>query len=84
MLSSSLISAAASEALEFANGLAGSITNLGVTVGTTVGGWILLHHRLHYLPWAGAAFGVAALGVVALQRWQAKRQSAINYGATIS
>ena len=50
LLSSSLISASAPEALEFANGLAGSFTNLGVTVGTTVGGWLLLHHSLHFLP----------------------------------
>ncbi|MBJ6146172.1 MFS transporter [Hymenobacter sp. BT559] len=77
LLSSSLISAAAPEAVEFANGLAGSFTNLGVTVGTTVGGWLLLHYSLRYLPWAGAAFGLAALGVVALQSWLTTRRATV-------
>ncbi|MGI4865125.1 MAG: MFS transporter [Janthinobacterium lividum] len=69
LLSSAVISAAAPEAVEFANSLAASFTNLGITVGTTVGGWVIGHYGPGPLPWAGLGFGLAALVVVALQSW---------------
>jgi predicted MFS family arabinose efflux permease len=67
LLSSAVISAAAPEAIEFANSLAASFTNLGITVGTTVGGWLILHRGITVLPWGGLALAVGALAVAALQ-----------------
>lgn len=74
LLSSAIISASAPEALEFANSLAASFTNLGITVGTTAGGWIIIHQGITQLPWAGLAFGLAALAVAAGQRWWERRK----------
>ena len=67
LLGSALVSAAAPEAVEFANSLGASFTNLGITVGTTVGGWVIGYQGLPNLPWAGLVFGGAALLVVGLQ-----------------
>lgn len=77
LLSSAIISAAAPEALEFANSLAASFTNLGITVGTTVGGWIIIHQGIAQLPWAGLAFGLAALVVAAGQSWSERHRPAL-------
>jgi len=46
--------------LEFANSLATSFGNLGVTLGTTVGGWIIVTKGVTYNPWIGLVFGVLA------------------------
>ncbi len=46
--------------LEFANSLATSFGNLGVTLGTTVGGWIIVTKGVAYNPWIGLLFGVLA------------------------
>lgn len=50
----------APHALEFANSLATSFGNLGVTLGTTVGGWIIVTKGVEYIPWIGSVFGVLA------------------------
>ncbi|HEV7380444.1 MAG TPA: MFS transporter, partial [Dyadobacter sp.] len=52
---------AAPEAPEFANSLQSSFGNLGVTIGTAVGGWFIANHGINHLPWIGAGFGMAAL-----------------------
>ncbi len=41
---------AAPDALEFANSLATSFGNLGITLGTTVGGWIIITEGVEYTP----------------------------------
>lgn len=48
------------DSLEFANSLATSFGNLGVTLGTTVGGWIIITKGVVYNPWIGFVFGVLA------------------------
>jgi predicted MFS family arabinose efflux permease len=75
LLGSAVISAAAPEAIEFANSLAASFTNLGITVGTTVGGWLILHWDITALPWGGLVLGGGALAVAALQTGLHSRQS---------
>ncbi|MEI3791097.1 MULTISPECIES: MFS transporter [unclassified Chryseobacterium] len=46
--------------LEFANSLATSFGNLGVTLGTTLGGWMIVTKGAAYNPWIGFVFGMLA------------------------
>lgn len=48
------------DSLEFANSLATSFGNLGVTLGTTIGGWIIVTKGVEYIPWIGFIFGLLA------------------------
>ncbi len=48
------------DSLEFANSLATSFGNLGVTLGTTIGGWIIVTKGVEYNPWIGFVFGLLA------------------------
>jgi len=49
------------QSLEFANSLATSFGNLGVTIGTTVGGWMIITKGIEFNPWIGLVFGILAL-----------------------
>ncbi|MER5985360.1 MFS transporter [Streptomyces sp. NPDC001787] len=49
---------------EFGNSLFISFSNLGITLGTAVGGWVISSAGTRRLPWAGAGFAVAALVVM--------------------
>jgi len=55
------------ESLEFANSLATSFGNLGVTLGTTLGGWIIISKGVGYNPWVGFAFGILAFLMIGLR-----------------
>ncbi|WP_347374059.1 MFS transporter [Aequorivita sp. Q41] len=57
----------APKSLEFANSLATSFGNLGVTLGTTVGGWLIATKSVVYTPWLTLFFGVLALLMVGLR-----------------
>ena len=59
-ISSAMITSAAPKAVEFANSIAASVTNLGITIGTTVGGWVIGNYGVTHLPWAGLCFGIGA------------------------
>lgn len=48
------------KSLEFANSLATSFGNLGVTLGTTAGGWIIATRGVGYTPWLTVIFGTLA------------------------
>ncbi|MPS64416.1 MFS transporter [Chryseobacterium sp.] len=48
------------DSLEFANSLATSFGNLGVTLGTTIGGWVIVTKGVEYIPWIGFIFGLLA------------------------
>ncbi|AZA76565.1 MFS transporter [Chryseobacterium sp. G0186] len=63
----------APHALEFANSLATSFGNLGVTLGTTVGGWIIVTKGVEYTPWLGAVFGILAFLMMMLRSLLEKR-----------
>ncbi|PSL48371.1 putative MFS family arabinose efflux permease [Chitinophaga niastensis] len=58
---------AAPDAMEFANTLAISFGNLGVSAGTIVGGWVIANYGIAQAPWTGMAFGVASLLMIALR-----------------
>ncbi len=57
----------APEALEFANSLATSFGNLGVTVGTTFGGVIIAQYGVEYTPWLTFVFGTLAIIMIGVR-----------------
>lgn len=63
-LSQNWLTSAASDTPEFANGLFVSFTNLGVTLGTYIGGLFLSNMGAHQVVWSGIMF--LALGFVAI------------------
>lgn len=65
------------DSLEFGNSLATSFGNLGVTLGTTIGGWIIITKGVSYNPWAGIVFGVLAFVMIGLRSFleQSERKS---------
>ncbi|MEU9317594.1 MFS transporter [Streptomyces sp. NPDC048295] len=67
VVSQSWLGRDASDAPEFGNSLFISFSNLGITVGTAVGGWVMAEYGARQLPWAGVGFAVAALLVMALR-----------------
>ncbi|RAJ37013.1 hypothetical protein LY11_00088 [Pedobacter cryoconitis] len=65
---------AAPHALEFANSLATSFGNLGVSVGTIVSGWVIATSGIAMSPWVGMSFGLLSLIMIGLrsliESWQ--------------
>jgi predicted MFS family arabinose efflux permease len=55
------MSSAAPDAPEFANSLAISFGNLGVTAGTVVSGWFIASMGVVESPWVGMGFGIFSL-----------------------
>ncbi|MFF2962180.1 MFS transporter [Streptomyces sp. NPDC057963] len=68
VVSQSWLARDAVDAPEFGNSLFISFSNLGITVGTAVGGWVLAAYGARQLAWAGAGFAVAALLAMALRQ----------------
>ncbi|WP_277375861.1 MFS transporter [Paenibacillus polymyxa] len=48
------------EAPEFGNSLFVSFSNLGITIGASVGGWFISHLGIHQLIWSGMMFALLA------------------------
>jgi predicted MFS family arabinose efflux permease len=69
---------AAPDALEFANSLATSFGNLGVTLGTTIGGWVIVSQGVEYTPWIGFVFGLLAFLMMILRNVSEKRKQIIS------
>ncbi|MGO4200426.1 MFS transporter [Rhodococcus sp. TAF43] len=61
IVSQSWLGVDASAAPEFGNSLFISFSNLGIAVGTAVGGWFVSQFGIHQVPWAGFVFAVLAL-----------------------
>ncbi|MDR6370003.1 putative MFS family arabinose efflux permease [Chryseobacterium bernardetii] len=68
----------APDSLEFANSLATSFGNLGVTVGTTIGGWVIVTEGVEYIPWIGLVFGLLAFLMMALKGMLEKRSQVLS------
>ncbi|MBW1655418.1 MFS transporter [Flavobacterium quisquiliarum] len=69
----------APDSLQFANSLATSFGNLGVTLGTTVGGLIIVNKGVQYTPWLTMAFGTLAFLMILLRKFlERNRPIAIN------
>lgn len=62
------------DSLEFGNSLATSFGNLGVTLGTTIGGWIIITKGVSYNPWVGIVFGVLAFVMIGLRSFLEQSQ----------
>lgn len=60
------------DSLEFANSLATSFGNLGVTLGTTLGGWMIVSKGVAYNPWIGFVFGLLAFLMMILRNFYEK------------
>ncbi|MFD2557205.1 MFS transporter [Sphingobacterium tabacisoli] len=58
---------AAPDSLQFANSLATSFGNMGITLGTTVGGWVIMTRGIQFTPWITLVFGLLAFAMVALR-----------------
>lgn len=56
------------QSMEFANSLATSFGNLGVTLGTTLGGWMIMTRGVEYNPWIGFIFGLLAFLMIAVRK----------------
>ncbi|KMQ61591.1 sugar transporter [Chryseobacterium angstadtii] len=61
------------DSLEFANSLATSFGNLGVTLGTALGGWMIVTKGASYNPWIGFVFGILAFCMIILRSILEKR-----------
>ncbi|WP_289660825.1 MFS transporter [Flavobacterium panacagri] len=59
----------APDSLEFANSLATSFGNMGVTIGTTFGGWIIVTKGVQYTPWLTMVFGMLAFLMILLRKY---------------
>jgi len=57
------------DSLEFGNSLATSFGNLGVTLGTTIGGWMIITRGVSYNPWVGIVFGALAFVMIGLRSY---------------
>ncbi|MGY0037232.1 MFS transporter [Pedobacter sp. NJ-S-72] len=61
LIGQSWISSAAKGAEEFANSLGVAFTNLGIALGTTIGGWIIMNKGIQYTVWASIGLITLAL-----------------------
>jgi DHA1 family inner membrane transport protein len=61
LIGQSWISSAAKGAEEFANSLGVAFTNLGIALGTTIGGWVIINFGIQYTVWASIVLVGAAL-----------------------
>lgn len=66
---------AAPQAVEFVNSLQISVGNLGVVVGTSVGGWIITTQGIHYTPWVTMTFGMLAFSMMLVREVMERKQA---------
>ena len=60
IISQALLMTEAKEAPEFGNSLFVSFSNVGITVGTSIGGWFISRLGTHQLIWCGIMFALLA------------------------
>lgn len=60
IVSQAWLTTEAKEAPEFGNSLFISFSNLGITIGTSIGGWFISHSGIHALIWIGIMFSLLA------------------------
>ncbi|MGE8203625.1 MFS transporter [Heyndrickxia sp. NPDC080065] len=57
----------AKEAPEFGNSLFVSFSNLGITLGTSIGGWVISQLGIHQLIWSGLIFSLLSLLLIVIK-----------------
>ena len=65
------------QSLEFANSLATSFGNLGVTIGTTVGGWMIITKGVEFNPWIGLVFGILAFIMMGVRSMLERKEKTV-------
>ncbi|MDP1509466.1 MFS transporter [Paenibacillus sp. CMAA1739] len=60
IISQAWLTTEATEAPEFGNSLFVSFSNLGITMGSAIGGWFISHLGIHQLIWSGLMFALLA------------------------
>ncbi|WP_339323358.1 MFS transporter [Paenibacillus sp. FSL W8-0194] len=55
------------EAPEFGNSLFVSFSNLGITLGSSLGGWVISRFGIHQLIWSGLLFAALAFGLIVVK-----------------
>ena len=66
------------QSMEFANSLATSFGNLGVTLGTTLGGFMIVNKGVEYNPWISLVFGVLAFLMIILRKIVEKKHKTLQ------
>jgi DHA1 family inner membrane transport protein len=74
LIGQSWISSAAKGSEEFANSLGVAFTNLGIALGTTIGGWIIINKGVQYTAWASIALITLALVLTVIKLSYHRRQ----------
>lgn len=67
IVSQSWLMTEAQAAPEFGNSLFVSFTNLGITIGASVGGWFIGQLGIHQLMWSGIGFALLAFLLIAVK-----------------
>ncbi|OOR30791.1 MFS transporter [Bacillus cereus] len=70
----------AKEAPEFGNSLFVSFSNLGITLGTTIGGWFISNLGIHQLIWSGFIFTLLSflLIIIKLKFFNSNSQASLS------
>ncbi|CAM4308569.1 MFS transporter [Paenibacillus xylanexedens] len=64
IVSQTWLTAEAQDAPEFGNSLFVSFSNLGITLGTAIGGWFIANLGIHQLIWSGMIFALIAFVLI--------------------
>ncbi|MCE5173751.1 MFS transporter [Paenibacillus profundus] len=67
IVSQAWLTTEAKEAPEFGNSLFVSFSNLGITIGTFIGGWFISHLGIHQLIWSGIMFSLLAFLLIMIK-----------------
>ncbi|WP_312470925.1 MFS transporter [Neobacillus sp.] len=67
IVSQTWLTTEAKEAPEFGNSLFVSFSNLGITLGTSIGGWFISQLGIHQLIWSGIIFALLAFLLIMIK-----------------
>ncbi|MGG0288152.1 MFS transporter [Peribacillus butanolivorans] len=67
IVSQTWLTTEAKEAPEFGNSLFISFSNLGITLGASIGGWFISHFGIHQLIWCGIVFALLAFLLIMIK-----------------
>ncbi|WP_152393163.1 MFS transporter [Paenibacillus guangzhouensis] len=83
IISQALLMTEAKEAPEFGNSLFVSFSNVGITVGASIGGWFISHLGIQHLIWCGLMFALLAfLLIIAIMAIPRTRAEKVNVSGT--
>lgn len=75
LITTTYMISAAPDAVEFANSLQISFGNLGVVLGTTIGGWVISRFGIQFTPWITLGLGLLAFVMIWIRDVMEKRKS---------